>query len=154
MRTNEWLEEQLYELWENNFADLPRPNIVLISFGKKAKRQLGCIKMLRTAPTKALMQQALRHDYADDKKISLITITSHFKDETIPDLVVTGTIAHELCHYAHGFNSPLPKLFDHPHKGGVVRRELGKRGLAEQYKLANKWLKLNWVKYLKTVKNT
>ena len=117
MRTNEWLEEQLYELWENNFADLPRPNIVLISFGKKAKRQLGCIKMLRTAPTKALMQQALRHEYADDKKISLITITSHFKDETIPDLVVTGTIAQNyaimltaLTHRYQSFSTILTKV--------------------------------------------
>jgi hypothetical protein len=150
MRSDEWLEEQLFYIWENHFADIPRQNIVLIQFGKKSKRQLGCIRLLRQAPTKKLANKALLHTYADDKRISLVIITSYFKDETIPDFVVRSTIAHELCHYAHGFNSPLPKKYTHPHKGGVIRKELSARALAEEYKISNKWIRANWVQYLKS----
>lgn len=149
MRTDEWLEEQLYEIWENHFADMPRTNKVIITFGKHAKRQLGCIKHLQAAPTKKLAKMSDVYGPADHNSISLITITSYFKDESIPDIVVKSTIAHELCHYAHGFSSPLPRLYNHPHKHGVVRKELKKRGLDDQYKISQRWIHANWLKYLK-----
>lgn len=148
MRDDAWLEEKMYDLWENNFADVPRLNHVVIKFGKKAKRQLGAIGWLQNKTKKIDRMLAVKGE-ADVAKVSLINITSYFKDVEIPEYVVLGTIAHEMCHYAHGFNSPLQQVFDHPHKGGVIRKEMTRRGLGQIYKDARKWLKLNWANYLR-----
>lgn len=147
-RDNEWLEDLMYDLWENNFNDVPRKNLVVIKFGKHSKRQLGCIQMASSRTT-GIKDQLQNIDKNDIKNISLITITRYFKDPRIPKEIVLGTIAHEMCHYAHGFSSPLQKIYDHPHKGGVIRKELSKRGLGELYKYCNKWLKLNWSKFVR-----
>ncbi len=45
MRDEEFLENILYDLWENHFPDIPRKNLVLIKFGKYSTRQLGSIKL-------------------------------------------------------------------------------------------------------------
>ncbi|MBN1331428.1 hypothetical protein JW978_00915 [Candidatus Dojkabacteria bacterium] len=147
MRDNKWLEEKMYELWENHFSDVPRKNLVIIKFGRGAKRQLGCITWA-TKKTRGIEQHLEKVKIQDDKKISVIRITSKFKDETIPEDVVIGTIAHEMCHYAHGFNSPLNQIYDHPHKGGVIRKEMEKRELGDIYRFSKKWLKINWEKYI------
>ncbi|MCA9384051.1 hypothetical protein KC909_06845 [Candidatus Dojkabacteria bacterium] len=150
MRDNLWLSEKMYEIWENHFEDIPRKNRVLIKFSKRSYRQLGCIKWAKDS-TRGL-SKLVRNNPAvedEDKRISLINITGYFKDEFVPDDVVSATIAHELCHYAHGFNSPLQQLYEHPHKGGVIRKEMSKRGLGMLYKEANKWLKENWEKYVR-----
>jgi len=147
-RDNNWLQEQMFYLWDNNFADVPRKNLVLIKFGKKSKRQLGSIKWVNQK-TKGIKNLLIKQNQnADDNRISLITVTNFFKDPKIPDFVILATIAHEMCHYAHGFNSPLKQQFNHPHKGGVIRKELEKRDLGHLYKNANKWLKNEWLKYL------
>ncbi len=148
MRDDAWLSEQMYELWENNFEDVPRLNNVVIKFGKKAKRQLGAIGWLqkKTKKVERLLAQA---EDADVAKVSLINITSYFKDENIPKYVVIATIAHEMCHYAHGFNSPLKQMYNHPHKGGIIRKEMQKRGLLKIYKEARAWLKANWSSYVR-----
>lgn len=125
MRDNEWLEHKMYELWDNHFADVPRKNLVIIKFGKAAKRQLGCITW---ANSKTQGIKRSLKNYEDDKRVSVIRITSKFKDPEIPDQVVLATIAHEMCHYAHGFNSPLKQVYNHPHKGGIIRKELQKEG--------------------------
>lgn len=155
MRDNIWLTEKLYELWESSFVDVPRKNRVYIKFSKKSHRQLGCIKWAKDKNHKSnkLPYVTTNHD-DDDNRISLILITSFFKDEDIPDYVVAGTIAHELCHYAHGFNSPLQQLYKHPHKGGIIRKEMNARGLGVLYKNANKWLKDNWENYVKLAKKS
>jgi hypothetical protein len=123
---------------------------VLIKFGKKSKRQLGSIRWVRRGTgVKSLMSKRIdEHKMQDDKRISLITITKYFQDERVPEYVVDGTIAHELVHYVHGFHSPLKQLYRHPHKGGIVRKELAKRGLGEVHNEAEKWLKGEWRKYL------
>ncbi len=153
MRDDNWLQEKLYEIWENHFADVPRLNVVLIKFSKRSKRQLGAISWLGKK-TKKIEKMLNTEGPADESRVSLITITSYFKDPQIPDQVVLGTIAHELCHYAHGFSSPLNQIFEHPHKGGVIRKELQKRGLLDEYKLSKKWLKTNWRNYILSVKKT
>lgn len=153
MRDNNWLTENLYEIWEEHFVDVPRKNRVFIKFGKKSYRQLGCIKWAKEKTAglgKIIKDTPIIED--DDKRISLIIITSYFKDEYIPKEVVNATIAHELCHYAHGFNSPLQQIYKHPHKGGIIRKEMSKRGMSELYKNANKWLKNNWESYIKSQK--
>jgi len=82
----------------------------------------------------------------DEKSISVITLTGYFRNDLlVPDYVVNATIAHELCHYTHGFSSPLEKRFLNPHQGNVIKKELSKRGLLEEQEMADKWLKKNWV---------
>ncbi len=150
MRDNNWLEEKMYELWENNFVDVPRKNLVVIKFSKRSKRQLGCITW-GSPKTRGISRLIERAKLQDEKRVSVIRITSLFKDEKIPEKVVLGTIAHEMCHYAHGFNSPLKQIYDHPHKGGVIRKEMEKRGLKDIYQFSKKWLKANWLNYLRTI---
>ena len=148
MRDDEWLSNKMYYLWENFFVDVPRLNMVIIKFGKHSKRQLGCIGWLNKT-TKRIEKIMNGQGQVDHKKTTLINITSYFKDENIPEEVVTSTIAHEMCHYAHGFNSPLNQMYDHPHKGGLIRKELQNRGLGDMYKFSKKWLKSSWIEYLK-----
>jgi hypothetical protein len=146
MRKNHDLEDMMYELWDNNFCDVPRLNLVLIKFGKYSKRQLGCIKLAnqKTKIKGILKKKEDDYQIQDDKTISLITVTKYFEKDFVPDFVVKATIAHEMCHYTHGFNSPLEKRFDKPHQGNIVKKELKRRGLLEEYLQAEKWLKENW----------
>jgi hypothetical protein len=152
MRDNNWLEEKLYEIWENNFNDIPRHNLVVIRFSKKSYRQLGCIKWAKNLNKKILDIINNNSEIYPDKRVSEILITSYFKDLFVPDVVVEGTIAHELCHYAHGFNSPLQQIYNHPHKGGIIKKEMSLRGMIDTYKQANQWLKSNWSNYIKSQK--
>jgi hypothetical protein len=147
MRDREFLEKILYNLWENYFCDIPRKNLVLIKYGKYSKRQLGSIKLAnkRTKIKGLLKQKGEEYGIQDDKSITVITVTRYFQNEIVPELVVRATIAHELCHYAHGFSSPLQKRFQKPHQGSVVNKELKKRGLFKKQKEVDKWLKENWL---------
>jgi hypothetical protein len=62
----------------------------------------------------------------------------------VPDCVFIITVAHELVHYAHGFGSPLPQLYRHPHANEVVERELEQRELGEQLLCCNQWIGSEW----------
>jgi hypothetical protein len=128
MRNNEWLEHKLGTIWQTNFGDIPRSNDVKITFGRNARTRLGSI----------------RHE--KDKAGTRITLTGYFQDERVPEYLIDLTIAHELTHYAHGFFSPLPKLSKYPHQGGLVDKELAKRGFAAELKNQKKWLRENWAK--------
>lgn len=145
-RNDAYLEEKMYEIWENHFSDVPRKNLVLIKFGKYSRRQLGAIKWAneRTKIKGRLRKKKDEMDIADDKRISVIMITRYFQYPIIPEHVIEATIAHELVHYTHGFHSPLPKIANHPHRGRVVEKELIKRGMGEIYKESQKWIKENW----------
>lgn len=146
MRDNKYLENLLYDIWETYFCDVPRQNAVVIKFGKHSKRQLGCIRLIKDKENvKRLTKNSPENDI---KTVSLITITKYFSRKDIPENIVKATIAHELCHYAHGFNSPLQQIYDKPHKGGVVTKELKKRGLGEMNKEAKRWLKKNWILFI------
>jgi hypothetical protein len=127
MRDEAWLQQVLDKIWDNYFADVPQENDVRIVFGRRAKRRLGSIML---AP--------------DDSTITIITINSIFKDPAVPEFVVEATIVHELTHYAHGFNSPLAQAQQHPHAGGVMRREFAERGLLELFLQQKRWLKEYW----------
>jgi hypothetical protein len=147
MRDREFLEKILYDLWENYFCDVPRKNLVLIKYGKYSKRQLGSIKLAneRTKIKGLLKQKQKDYDTQDNKSITVITVTRYFQQEVVPEFVVRATIAHELCHYAHGFSSPLQKRFQKPHQGSVIEKELKKRGLLKKQEIVDKWLKENWM---------
>ena len=148
MRDNKYLENLLYDLWDNHFCDVPRKNLVIIKFGKYSKRQLGSIKLAnRYTKIKGLMRKRKEElEVQDEKSVTVITVTRYFQNEIVPEYVIRATIAHELCHYTHGFQSPLEKRFDHPHRGNVIKKELAKRDLLDQEKETEKWLKENWLK--------
>jgi hypothetical protein len=140
MRDDKWLFSKLDEVWDNYFPDVPQDNDVRIVWGRRARTRLGSIKL---APiTKNEKHKTQNHP------ATIITINSLFKDETIPEYVVIGTIAHELSHYAHGFHSPIEQKHATPHAGGVIHKELRERGLGALEKRQKKWIKENWRPYL------
>lgn len=122
-RNDAWLIYRLDHLWSNYFADVKQINPVFIRFGRYSKFRLGSIRLERIT------------------KKTFITITGMFKDERIPTEVVDHTIAHELCHYTHGFSSPKARLHKYPHHGGVIKRELEGRKLHYLVKSYSVWLK-------------
>lgn len=127
MRDQVWLEQLLERIWQEYFSDVTRANQVRVEFGRRAKTRLGSIK----------------HP-AGNQSVSVITLNGLFRDPAIPQFVVEATLVHEMCHYAHGFNSPLDQRFRHPHAGGVMRQEFAERGLVELYLEQKSWLKSNW----------
>ncbi len=126
-RDQDWLENMLADIWYRHFDDVAQSNPVHIIYGRKAKRQLGSI----------------RRDKADPAA-SVITINPIFQDLEVPEFVIKATIVHEMTHYAHGFNSPLEQKHQHPHSGGVIRREFAERGLEQLFLDQKAWLKANW----------
>lgn len=132
MRDDKWLFSKLDEIWDKYFSDVPQDNDVRIIWGRRARTRLGSIKQ----------------NYKSRHKETIITINSLLKDKKIPEYVVLGTIAHELSHYTHGFNSPLAQKYGAPHAGGVVRHEMRRRGLEEIEKKQKRWLKENWRNYI------
>jgi len=131
MRDDKWLFQQLDEVWETFFPDMPQDNDVRIVWGRRARQRLGSISQDKT-----------------NKGGTLVTINALFRDEQIPEYVIQATIAHELAHYAHGFHSPLERRFDKPHEGGVVHHELDERGARKLELMSKRWLKENWREYL------
>ena len=147
IRDNKYLENLLYDLWENSFCDVARLNLVTIKYGKHSKRQLGSIRLIKDRETfnRYINKYKLEESIFDNKSVSLINVTRYFRYDYIPEYVVKATIAHELCHYTHGFSSPLEKRFRYPHQGGVVRKELKNRNLYDIYIDSKRWLKDNWL---------
>ena len=129
MRGDIFLEERLDSLWELLFPDVERKNKVIIRFKGKWKNKFGHIKKLRDGSSE-------------------IVINSYFKNETVPEYIIDLTLAHELIHYMHGFNSQHKKLYKHPHAGGIVNKELVKRGFGHIIKLEKKWIKEEWTKII------
>jgi hypothetical protein len=127
MRDDTWLYTLLDDTWDKHFGDVPQDNDVRIVYGRRAKNRLGSIRL-----------------DPKDPKLSIITLNGLFREEQVPEFVVRATLVHELCHYAHGFNSPLKQKHQHPHAGGVMRQEFRERGLEQLYIDQRKWLKLNW----------
>lgn len=131
MRTQLWLQDQLEQLLKGAFSDMEVMNRLTVQWGRKASRRFGSIKMSR------------------DKKVSEITINGIFRDEAIPEQIVQATLAHELTHYVHGFSSPLPKKYKHPHAGGIIEREFKKRGLSLLSAYEKQWTKNKWPNIVK-----
>lgn len=127
VRNNRWLAQKLDLLWQKYFFDVAKANKVEIIFGRIARFRFGSI----TSKKKKWRE----------KPKTLIRITGLFRNSKIPMAVVEYTIAHELIHYAHGFSSPHAKLHRYPHEGGVVNKELAKRGLGKLVLAYKRWLK-------------
>ncbi len=140
------LQSLLYDIWEEYFPDVPRKNLVLVKYGKFSRQRLGSIKWAREFKgIKSFYKKFTdEHKVQDDERITLIILTRYFTIPEVPDFVVKTTLAHEIVHYAHGFNSPLEKRYRFPHQGGVIEKELRQRGLGKELELSEKWLKENW----------
>jgi len=152
MRTNSWLSEKLIEIQEKYFPDITQGNDITVRFGRPAKTRLGSIALKeKKFPKKTMTKFHLRH-LTPDQVVSIITINGHFQDEEIPEQVVQGILAHEFCHYVHGFNSLLTKKYSYPHAGGIIDHELRARGLGEIIKFQKQWIRKNWREYIHPVK--
>lgn len=127
MRDDQWLAERLNQIWQMLFPEVERQNNVIIRFKGKWKNKFGHIKRLKNQDTE-------------------IVVNGLFKNELIPEYIIDTTIAHELVHYSHGFQSPLPKRYKHPHAGGIVRRELLRRGFGNVFAKEKIFVKKEWPK--------
>ncbi len=125
MRDELWLQERFNKIWETLFQDIKRKNNVIIKFKGRWKNKFGHIRLLKD-------------------KSSEIVINGLFKNEQIPEFIVDLTLAHELVHYSHGFNSPLEKRHKHPHQGNVVNKELASRGFGELLRREKEFVKKEW----------
>jgi hypothetical protein len=139
MRDSGWLKKQLDFLLKKYFSDVPLTNPIEIRFGREAKFRFGSIRLVKPRGLKLL--KSLKSLRNRDPQKSIITITSMFAEESVPVDVVCYTIAHELCHYAHGFSSSNRRLFKYPHHGGIVNNELKNRGAQDLIIAFKKWLK-------------
>ncbi|HLK56446.1 MAG TPA: hypothetical protein VKU00_07775 [Chthonomonadaceae bacterium] len=124
VRDNAWLAERLRLIWDMHFSDVAQGFPIVTRFGIRAQRRFGSI--------------------AARNKTTTILINQLFADPFVPEYVVDGTLGHELAHYAHGFGSGLPRLYTDPHRGGVVDKELEKRGLGEVNRKAEVWREAHW----------
>jgi hypothetical protein len=124
IRDNVWLTERLQTIREMHFADMAQGYPIVTRFGMRAQRRFGSI--------------------AARNGTSIILINQLFADPYVPEYVVDGTIGHELAHYAHGFGSGLPRLYADPHRGGVVDKEMERRGMGEVNRMAELWREAHW----------
>ena len=101
---------------------MPQVNEVFIGFGRKSKYRFGSIRLCLTDNS------------------THIKISGTFKDPDIPLEIVDHTIAHELVHYSHGFSSLLPRMHEHPHRGGIINKELKARRLGHLISFYDRWV--------------
>jgi hypothetical protein len=140
MRNNKWLKSIAQEIWFKYFSDISPTNDLRVKFGKRARWQLGCIR------------QSLKGGFAPrahpEGSPSIVTINGHFKNPLVPQYVVESILAHEFIHYLAGFSSSRPKLFRYPHRGGIIGREMRRRGLDEIERKQKEWIDKNWKKII------
>lgn len=125
-RCHTWLADEMDLIWGEYFSDTPRVNQVAIQFNRPWKRRLGVIRLSHTD---------------NSTHIGINSLLGH---EEAPYCITLITVAHELVHYCHGFGSPLPQKYPHPHRGGIVTRELVDRGLGRQLGEYHDWIDRNW----------
>src|SRR3989475_1596310 len=120
------LNNYLDHIWQHYFSDIPCVNEVQIAYCHPWKSRLGLIRL------------------SLDNATSFIGINALLQHQQVPEYVLLTTIAHELTHYAHGFGSPLPRLYAHPHANNTVNRELERRGLGEDAHRCDEWVDKYW----------
>lgn len=130
MRSDEFVARRLEQIWQLLFPEVEKKNNLVVRFKGRWKNKFGHIKLLKNKDTE-------------------IAVNSLLKDPKTPEYIIDITLAHELVHYMHGFNSPLPKKFKHPHKNGVVTRELIKRGFSKMLREEKAFLKNEWPEIVK-----
>lgn len=133
MRDDAWLVARLDHIWSLLFPEVERKNQVIAKFKGKWRNKFGHIKLL-------------------NDKSSEIAVNGLFRHEDVPEYVIDLTLAHELIHYSHGFNSPHKKKFKHPHQGGVVTKELLRRGFGHLLRKEKVFIKREWTKLHEVLK--
>lgn len=123
-RDNRWLESRLQHIWGTYFTDAPKGYPIEVKFGRAARYRYGSI--------------------CNQGRFCQILINGLFASNEVPEYVVDATLAHELSHYVHGYGSGLKKLHAHPHRGGVIDKEMQKRGCFVLEERANAWRKEHW----------
>ena len=126
VRDARWLSDEVDAIWQRYFADVPRVNDVDAAFRRPWMRRLGVISL------------------SEDERTTRIGINSLLAHRDAPYCLTLITVAHELVHYGHGFGSPLPRRYAHPHRGGIVPRELCERGLTAELDEYGRWIQQHW----------
>lgn len=134
-RDNTWLAERLKILHERYFSDVPIKNKVLVRFGRASRTRFGSI--------------IAKPHRGHEQPVTFISINGLFRDEIVPDYVIDATLMHEFVHYTHGFHSPLERQFKHPHKGGIVNREIRTRGAGHILDQQTVWVKKEYKAFLR-----
>ena len=127
-----YLAKRTASLIRENFAEKGVTNFLAVKTGKKWKRTLGHIKTLEN------------REYG-----SMIEINPMLFDLDVPEYVLDYVIMHELTHYFQGFASNHEKKHKHPHRGGIVEKELERLGWKEIQEKSDKWIKEKWTEILK-----
>jgi hypothetical protein len=125
-RDARWLRDEVDDIWRRYFADVPRVNAVEVAFRRPWMRRLGVISL------------------SEDESTTRIGVNSLLAHNDAPYCLTLITVAHELVHYGHGFGSPLPRRYAHPHRGGIVPRELRSRGLTDELEEYGGWIQQHW----------
>ncbi len=124
--TGKNLNLYLEYIWQQYFADVPHVNDIEIAYCYPWKSRLGLIRL------------------SLDEATSFIGINALLQHQYVPEYILVTTIAHELVHYAHGFGSPLPRRYQHPHANNIVNRELEERGLGAFVRKSDEWIDRYW----------
>jgi hypothetical protein len=133
-RTNDWLSERLSALCSQYFSDVTIPNRIFVRFGRKTKNRFGSI-LAKPHP-------------AYDQPVTYITINGLFRTTDVPEYVIEGTLLHEFAHYTHGFHSPHPRKYTHPHRGNIVNKEIYSRGAKHIMDLQEAWIAKDYRTFL------
>lgn len=131
MRNDYWLAERLNQIWNLLFPEMERKNNVIIRFKGRWQNKFGHIKLLKNKDTE-------------------IAINGLFKNQLVPEYIIDITIAHELIHYMHGFNSPYERKYKYPHQGRIVEKELFNRGFSHMLTKEKDFIK-EWPKLYKKI---
>jgi predicted SprT family Zn-dependent metalloprotease len=130
-----FLAKRVADLVRENFKERGLPNLLTFKWGEKWKNTLGRIQPLKTS------------EFG-----SVIEINPLLAEIEVPEYVLDAVIMHELTHYFQGFGSNHERKHKHPHKGGIVDKELDRLGWEEIRKNADKWIKENWHKHYRNKK--
>lgn len=134
---DQYLAKKTAALIRENFSQKGVTNLLIVRWGGKWSRKLGHIK-------------PLKNDKKQDVEFgSIIEINSLLKSVDIPEYILDYVLMHELTHYFQGFGSNHERKFKHPHRGGLVDKELQRLGWNEIMEKSEKWLKENWATILK-----
>jgi hypothetical protein len=124
VRDNAWLAGRMQTIWDTYYPDGRKGYPIDVHFGPRARYRYGSI-------------------YSVGKQCHIL-INRLFANPSVPVYVIDATLAHELAHYIHGYGSGLSKLYNHPHRGGVVDKEMQSRGCWFLEERAAEWRKNHW----------